>query len=155
MVNNLKQCCFNPLQVRYKRTNRSRARSTRSGFQSLIGTLQTTMYSATLKTPFSVSIPYRYATNGYRLALSPSLLLVSIPYRYATNRLQGLWHYYQAQFQSLIGTLQTFCPDRRKRKVHMFQSLIGTLQTMLIYTQYRDAVQFQSLIGTLQTLREV
>ena len=55
-------------------------------FQFLIGTLQTISVYFSVLQDYHVSIPYRYATNGYYGPFySESISVVSIPYRYATN----------------------------------------------------------------------
>ena len=149
--------------------------STIRRFQSLIGTLQTKPKEDEDDEIYSVSIPYRYATN----------ILGEVT--------RGCVDF---QFQSLIGTLQTHSKKICQSETSVFQSLIGTLQTCRNLNRFRKSnsfnplqvrykpayerernrnrvcfnplqvrykrvnictmriysVQFQSLIGTLQTL---
>ena len=54
-------------------------------------------------------------------------------------------------FQSLIGTIQTFCAPQTTYPASKFQSLIGTIQTPWFTPDGKLANMFQSLIGTIQT----
>lgn len=58
---------------------------------------------------------------------------------------------YRAEFQTLIGSLQTKSVRNNYRSVRKFQSLIGSIQTHEIGHSQKNHWAFQTLIGGLQT----
>ncbi len=100
-------------------------------FQSLIGILQTRLLTRFYNSVFHVSIPHRYSTNRYFILIS----IISI-----------------AEFQSLIGILQTVGSGDGVIGGGEFQSLIGILQTSNFLFAKIVKSSFQSLIGILQTI---
>jgi len=81
----------------------------RFAFQSLIGTIKTSIRTAKCeKCDFlAVSIPYRDDKNLIHLEEDLGLTAVSIPYRDDKNVNKWLNEIIEEMFQSLIGTIKT------------------------------------------------
>ena len=76
-------------------------------FQTLIGILQTEKVRGVLLQFLKVSNPYRYSTNRASSGSAEIIARVSNPYRYSTNEKGTNVQEILAQFQTLIGILQT------------------------------------------------
>ena len=80
-----------------------------------------------------------------------NLRLVSIPRRYAKNDFIEWLFGERKLFQSLVGTLKTYCTWNEHVTITRFQSLVGTLKTGKTALTGRTIHMFQSLVGTLKT----
>ncbi len=123
--------CFNPSQVFYKPWLVKELLYIVSGFQSLIGILQTQDKKIKKNSAKQVSIPHRYSTNTSYPSLCININSVSIPHRYSTN---------YDQYEKEAWDIACFNPSQVFYKLlqspspscflSSFQSLIGILQTI-------------------------
>ena len=131
---------FNPSQVQFTLVPGGLSPLTQKVFQSLTGSIHTTLSRVQFSIEKWVSIPHRFNSHSFNDVVNVFTKLVSIPHRFNSHLVFGEKSQTKRQFQSLTGSIHTHLNEEVQQQKERFQSLTGSIHTR--QKKYFKQIQF-------------